>query len=208
MAEAESKASPKVLIVYYSMYKHIEKMAVAVGKGVEAAGGKVTIMRAPETLSEEVLKKMNAPEKNVEHKVATPQDLADADAIIFGIPTRFGMAAAQMKALIDHTGGLWMKGDLVGKPASMFVSTATQGGGQETTNLTFVTQLVHHGMIYVPIGYACKKLFDMSEVHGGTPYGAGCFAGADGSREPSKLELEIAEFQGSHVTKVAAKLCK
>mmetsp|Transcript_2437 Transcript_2437/g.3864 ORF Transcript_2437/g.3864 Transcript_2437/m.3864 type:complete len:181 (+) Transcript_2437:213-755(+) len=143
MAE-ESKTSPKVLIVYYSMYKHIEKMAIAVGKGVEAAGGKVTIMRAPETLSEEVLEKMKAPKKNAEHKAATPQDLADADAIIFGIPTRFGMAATQMKALIDHTGGLWMKGALVGKPASMFVSTATQGGGQETTNLTFVTQLVHH----------------------------------------------------------------
>eukprot|EP00471_Norrisiella_sphaerica_P003114 CAMPEP_0184486762 /NCGR_PEP_ID=MMETSP0113_2-20130426/8567_1 /TAXON_ID=91329 /ORGANISM="Norrisiella sphaerica, Strain BC52" /LENGTH=183 /DNA_ID=CAMNT_0026868793 /DNA_START=191 /DNA_END=742 /DNA_ORIENTATION=+ len=183
-------------------------MAGAVAKGVESAGGKVTIMRAPETLSEEVLKKMGAPPKNTDHKEATPADLAAADAIIFGIPTRFGMAAAQMKALMDHTGGLWMKGALVGKPASMFVSTATQGGGQETTALTFVTQLVHHGMVYVPIGYACKKLFEMGEVHGGSPYGAGTFAGPDGSRQPSQIELEIAEFQGSHVTAFAKKLMK
>eukprot|EP00470_Lotharella_oceanica_P012900 CAMPEP_0170187190 /NCGR_PEP_ID=MMETSP0040_2-20121228/41134_1 /TAXON_ID=641309 /ORGANISM="Lotharella oceanica, Strain CCMP622" /LENGTH=193 /DNA_ID=CAMNT_0010434173 /DNA_START=30 /DNA_END=611 /DNA_ORIENTATION=+ len=181
-------------------------MAVAVARGVEAAGGKVTIMRCPETLSNEVLKKMGAPDKNPDHKEATPADLMAADGIIFGIPTRFGMAAAQVKALMDHTGGLWMKGRLVGKPASMFVSTATQGGGQETTNLTFVTQLVHHGMVYVPIGYACPKLFDMSEVHGSSPYGAGCYAAPDGSRQPSKLELEIAEFQGKHFTQIAKKL--
>jgi len=140
---SESKGA-NILVVYYSMYKHIEQMATAVAKGVEAAGGKVTIMRVPETLPTEVLKKMGAPEKNADHKEATPADLEAADGIIFGIPTRFGMAAAQVKALIDRTGGLWMKGKLVGKPAGMFVSTGTQGGGQETTALTFVTQLVHH----------------------------------------------------------------
>mmetsp|Transcript_16732 Transcript_16732/g.33821 ORF Transcript_16732/g.33821 Transcript_16732/m.33821 type:complete len:207 (-) Transcript_16732:188-808(-) len=202
---SESKGA-NILVVYYSMYKHIEQMATAVAKGVEAAGGKVTIMRVPETLPTEVLKKMGAPEKNADHKEATPADLEAADGIIFGIPTRFGMAAAQVKALIDRTGGLWMKGKLVGKPAGMFVSTGTQGGGQETTALTFVTQLVHHGMVYVPIGYACPKLMDMSEIHGGSPYGAGCLAGPDGSRQPSKLELEVAEFQGKHFTGIASKL--
>uniref|UniRef100_A0A7S2TF08 Flavodoxin-like domain-containing protein n=1 Tax=Lotharella oceanica TaxID=641309 RepID=A0A7S2TF08_9EUKA len=163
-------------------------------------------MRVPETLPSEVLKKMGAPDKNPEHKVATPADLEAADGIIFGIPTRFGMAAAQVKALIDSTGGIWMKGKLVGKPAAMFVSTGTQGGGQETTALTFVTQLVHHGMVFVPIGYACPKLFDMSEPHGGSPYGAGTLAGPDGKRQPSKLELEVAEFQGKHFTGIASKL--
>mmetsp|Transcript_4431 Transcript_4431/g.10424 ORF Transcript_4431/g.10424 Transcript_4431/m.10424 type:complete len:207 (-) Transcript_4431:277-897(-) len=205
---AEAKSGPKVLVLYYSMYKHIETMAAAVAKGAEKAGGKVTIMRVPETLSSDALKKMGAPPKNADHKEAAPKDLAEADCIIFGIPTRFGMAPAQVKALMDHTGGLWMGGKLIGKPASMFVSTGTQGGGQETTNLTFITQLVHHGMVYVPIGYGCKKLFEMSEAHGGSPYGAGCYAGPDGSRQPSKLELEVAEYQGEYVTKVAAKLCK
>jgi len=181
-------------------------MAGAVSKGVEAAGGTVKICRVPETLPKEVLEKMHAAPKNEDHKEATPDDLAAADAIIFGIPTRFGMAAAQVKALIDRTGGLWMKGALVGKPAGIFVSTGTQNGGQETTALTFVTQLVHHGMIFVPIGYACPKLFDLSEPHGGSPYGAGTLAGPKGDRKPSALELEVAEFQGKHITGIAAKL--
>eukprot|EP00472_Partenskyella_glossopodia_P012050 CAMPEP_0197518802 /NCGR_PEP_ID=MMETSP1318-20131121/4042_1 /TAXON_ID=552666 /ORGANISM="Partenskyella glossopodia, Strain RCC365" /LENGTH=209 /DNA_ID=CAMNT_0043069425 /DNA_START=86 /DNA_END=715 /DNA_ORIENTATION=+ len=206
MSEAKVEAKvPNVLIVYYSMYKHIETMAAAVAKGVEAGGGKVTVMRAPETLSAEVLKKLGAPPKNEEHKECGSKDLAAADAIIFGIPTRFGMAAAQMKALLDRTGGLWMKGGLLGKPAGIFVSTGTLGGGQETTALTFITQLTHHGMMFVPIGYGCQKLTDLTEVHGGSPYGAGTLAGGDGSRKPSKLELEIAEYQGSYMAKVAKK---
>eukprot|EP00468_Gymnochlora_sp_CCMP2014_P005153 CAMPEP_0167756018 /NCGR_PEP_ID=MMETSP0110_2-20121227/9145_1 /TAXON_ID=629695 /ORGANISM="Gymnochlora sp., Strain CCMP2014" /LENGTH=184 /DNA_ID=CAMNT_0007642067 /DNA_START=144 /DNA_END=698 /DNA_ORIENTATION=- len=184
-------------------------MAGAVAEGVKKAGGTPILMRCPETLSEEVLKKMHAAPKNEDHKVATPQDLDDADCIIFGIPTRFGMAAAQMKAMLDRTGGLWAKGKLLGKPAGIFVSTGTQNGGQETTALTFVTQLVHHGMIYIPIGYGKGDIqFDISEPHGGSPYGAGCLAGPTGARKPSEKELALATHQGEHVTKYATMLMK
>lgn len=201
-----SRASPRVLIVYYSLHGHIEKLASAVAKGAKAAGGDVVVRRVPETLSKAVLKKMRAKKKNKRHAEATPADLAAADCIIFGIPTRFGMAAAQVKALMDRTGKLWMTGGLIGKCAGVFVSTGSQGGGQETTALTFVTQLVHHGMIYVPIGYAKQDIMlDMKEIRGGSAYGAGCFAG-DGSRLPTKDELALATFQGDYTTRIAARL--
>jgi len=158
-----------------------------------------------ETLPKEVLDKMYAPAKP-DVPVINPQDLAEADGIIFGIPTRFGEMAGQMKALFDATGGLWGKGALVGKVASVFFSTGTQGGGQETTALTTVTQFVHHGMIYVPIGYSNPQLFDMNEVHGGSPYGAGTLAGTKGERQPSKLELGVAEHQGKYVGGVVKAL--
>eukprot|EP00466_Bigelowiella_natans_P000349 jgi/Bigna1/56999/fgenesh1_pm.1_\ len=177
------------------MYGHIETMAKKVAEGAAKAGAHVKIMRIPETLPDEVLQKMGAPKKSEEYKDATPSDLAEADCILFGIPTRFGMAAAQVKALMDHTGSLWAKGELHGKMAGIFVSTATQSGGQETTALTFITQFTHHGMIFVPIGYGNKNLMNMEEVRGGSPYGAGCFAGPKGERMPSKLELELAEYQ-------------
>lgn len=140
--------------------------------------------------------------------VINPADLAEADGIIFGMPTRFGMMAAQVKALFDATGSLWGKGALVGKVASTFFSTATQGGGQETTALTAITQFTHHGMIYVPIGYSSPLLFNMDEIHGGSPYGAGCLAGPKGERQPSKLELDVAEHQGTYVAGVVSALKK
>lgn len=180
-------------------------MAEAVAKGAKRAGGEVKVMRIPETLSPAILKKLHAKQKNATHADATPADLAAADCILFGLPTRFGMAPAQAKALMDATGGLWMKGGLIGKCAGVFVSTGVQGGGQETTALTFITQLAHHGIIFVPIGYGNKALMDLKEVHGGSPYGAGTFAG-DGSRVPSALELAVAEYQGEYTTKVAMKL--
>ncbi|GAB5360219.1 hypothetical protein AAMO2058_000608700 [Amorphochlora amoebiformis] len=210
-AKAEGKAAtdvkkPTILIAYYSTYGHIETMAGSVAEGVKSGGAKVKIMRIPETLGEEVLKKMHAKAKNPDHPVVTPEDIKGADGVIFGIPTRFGMASAQVKALIDATGSLWQNGSLVGKPAGIFTSTGSQNGGQETTIMTFITQLVHHGMLFIPIGYSHPDLQRMDEVKGGSPYGAGCLAGPDGSRQPSKLELGIAEHQGKYMAGVVAKL--
>ena len=141
-----------------------------------------------------------------EDTVATAELLKAYDGIMFGIPTRFGMAPAQMKALMDSTGGLWQQGALVGKPAGTFFSTGTQNGGQETTALTFVTQFVHHGMIYVPMGYSTPLLFDLKEVHGGSPYGSGTIAGPDGSRMPSEHEKKVAVHHGEHFGKIVTKL--
>eukprot|EP01135_Chromosphaera_perkinsii_P008731 Nk52_evm64s1444 gene=Nk52_evmTU64s1444 len=197
----------KVAIVYYSMHGHIAQMVEAEKAGLEKVEGvEVSVYQAPETLSPEVLEKMKAAEKK-DHPLATPDALAEADAILFGIPTRFGMCCAQIKALMDQTGGLWAGGKLVGKPAGTFFSTGTQGGGQETTALTFVTQLAHHGMVFVPIGYSSPSLMNMDEVHGGSPYGAGTLAGADGSRQPSEFELNLATHQGEHFGKIAHAMC-
>ena len=149
---------------------------------------------------------MHAPPKDSSIPIATAATLVDYDGILFGIPTRYGMAAAQMKAFMDTTGGLWAGGKLVGKPAGVFFSTATQAGGQETTALTWVTQLTHHGMIFVPLGYTNPALFNMDEVHGGSPYGPGTIAGPDGSRQPSQLELGVAKGYGSYFTGVARAL--
>jgi len=199
-------SSPKVAIVYYSMYGHIRTMALEVKKGLEAAGCKVTLLRVAETLPDEVLTKMGAPGIGKDDEVATAASLADYDGLMFGFPTRFGMAPAQIKALMDSTGGLWQKGALIGKPAGVFFSTGTQNGGQETTALTFVTQLAHHGMLFVPMGYSTPLLFDLTEVHGGSPYGAGTIAGADGSRQPSEHEKKVAVHHGEHFGKIVAKL--
>ena len=199
-------SSPKVAIVYYSMYGHIRTMALEVKKGLEAAGCKVTLLRVAETLPDEVLTKMGAPGIGKDDEVATAASLADYDGLMFGIPTRFGMAPAQVKALMDSTGGLWQKGALIGKPAGVFFSTGTQNGGQETTALTFVTQLAHHGMLFVPMGYSTPLLFDLTEVHGGSPYGAGTIAGGDGSRQPSEHEKKVAVHHGEHFGKIVAKL--
>ena len=202
-----STLNPKIAIVYYSMYGHVRTLALEEKKGLESVGCDVTLLRCPETLSAEVLSKMSAPPGiGADDAEATAAQLADYDGLLFGIPTRFGMAAAQVKAFLDSTGGLWGKNALLGKPAGVFFSTGTQGGGQETTALTFVTQLTHHGMIFVPLGYATPKLFNMDEVHGGSPYGAGTLAGADGSRQPSTLEKEIAAAQGAHFGTIAVKL--
>lgn len=189
--------APKVAIIFYSMYGHVSTMAQAVKAGVVAAGGSADIFQVPETLSDDVLAKMHAPQKG-DFPIATLDTLTGYDAFLFGVPTRFGNYPAQWKAFWDSTGGLWASGALYGKPAGFFVSTGTPGGGQETTIVNALSVIVHHGMIYVPLGYAkaFAQITNLNEVHGSSPYGAGSFAGPDGSRQPSALELEIAEIQG------------
>jgi len=197
---------PKVAVIFYSMYGHVKTLAAEIKAGLEEAGCEATLLQVPETLPAEVLEKMSAPPKDESIEIADAHTLPEYDAFLFGVPTRFGMAAAQMKAFLDATGGLWMKGALVGKPAGLFFSTATQGGGQETTAFTFLTQLSHHGMIFVPIGYSSPLLMNMDEIHGGSPYGAGCLAAPDGSRAPSDLEKSLAKHQGSYFAGVVKKL--
>jgi NAD(P)H dehydrogenase (quinone) len=192
------------------MYGHIWKMAEAVAEGArEVNGAQVKLFQVEETLPEEVLKKMNAVEarKKFAHiPVATVDDLATADAIIFGTPTRFGNMTAQMRTLLDATGGLWMKGSLIGKAGSVFTSSATQHGGQESTILSFHITLLHHGMVIVGMPYSEARQMTVSEITGGSPYGASTIAGGDGSRMPSENELAMARFQGRHVAGIANKL--
>ena len=195
----------RILIVYHSMYGHIEAMAKAVAEGARGvAGVEVTVKRVPETMDAEVFKAAGG-KVDQQAPVATPAELADYDAIIVGTPTRFGNMSAQMRNFFDQTGGLWAKGALAGKVASVFTSTGT-GGGQEMTITSTWTTLAHHGMIIVPIGYTTPALFDVSQVGGGTPYGASTIAGGDGSRQPDERELGIARHQGEHVAKIAARL--
>lgn len=195
----------KILVLYHSMYGHIETMANKVAEGVRSvAGVEAVVKRVPETMDPEVFK--NAGGK-VDQKapVATPAELAEYDAIIVGTPTRFGNMSGQMRNFFDQTGGLWAKGALAGKVASVFTSTGT-GGGQEMTITSTWTTLAHHGMIIVPVGYTTPALFDISQVGGGTPYGASTIAGGDGSRQPDARELDIARHQGEHVAKIVKKL--
>jgi NAD(P)H dehydrogenase (quinone) len=202
----------KILVVFYSMYGHIYQMAQAIEEGAKKVeGAHVTLMQVKETLSDEVLKKMGALEARqafAHVPVAEISMLADYDAIIFGTPTRFGNMCAQMRAFLDQAGGLWMKGSLVGKLASVFTSTGTQHGGQETTITSFHTTLLHLGMIISGVPYTCKGLTNMEEITGGSPYGSSTMAGNDGSRQPSENELSIARFQGEHVAQIAKKLAK
>jgi NAD(P)H dehydrogenase (quinone) len=202
----------KVLIVYYSLYGHIHRMAEAVKEGAGSVGGAdVQLRRVPETLTEEVLKKMGALEvqKGLAHiPVCTVDELATADAILFGAPTRFGNMCGQMRQFLDATGGLWSKGALVGKVGSVFTSSATQHGGQESTILSFHTTLLHHGMIIVGLPYAFAGQLRVDEVTGGSPYGASTIAGGDGSRMPSENELAAARYQGKHVAEIAARLLR
>jgi len=188
---------PKVAIVIYSMYGHIAKLAESEKAGIEEAGGKVDIYQVAETLPQEVLTKMSAPAKP-DYPIITPEILATYDAFILGIPTRFGNMSAQWKTFWDSTGKQWASGGFAGKYAGIFVSTGTLGGGQESTALASLSTLAHHGILYVPFGYshAFGQLANLQEVHGGSPWGAGTFAAADGSRQPSDLELEIAKIQG------------
>jgi NAD(P)H dehydrogenase (quinone) len=198
----------KVLVLYYSSYGHIEQMAQAVAEGAKkVSGATVAVKRVPETVSAEVAKQMHF-KLDQAAPIATVDELADYDAIIFGTPTRYGNMAAQMKTFIDQTGGLWMKGALVGKVGSVFASSATQHGGQETTITSFHTVLLHQGMVIVGLPYSCQAQMGVDEIKGGSPYGATTIAGADGSRQPSEQELGMARFQGEHVAKIAAKLSK
>lgn len=200
----------KVLIVHYSMYGHICKMAEAVAEGVrEVVGCEAIIKRVPETLTTEVLEKMGALEaqQSMAHiPLATVDDLAEADAIIFGTPTRFGNMCGQMRQFLDATGGLWLKGALVGKVGSVFASSATQHGGQESTILSFQITLMHHGMVVVGLPYAFAGQMGIGEITGGSPYGASTIAGGQGERMPSDNELAGARFQGAHVARIALKL--
>jgi NAD(P)H dehydrogenase (quinone) len=200
----------KVHVVFYSMYGHVHKMAEAVAKGArEVDGAEVKLFQVPELVPEEVLVKSGAKaarEAFSKIPFAKPDDLADADAVIFGSPTRFGNMCAQMRNYLDQTGGLWMSGALVGKVGSVFTSTGTQHGGQETTITSFHTTLLHLGMIIVGVPYSESRLMNMEEITGGTPYGASTLAGGDGSRQPSENELGIATFQGRHVAEIARKL--
>ena len=200
----------KILIVYYSMYTHIHQMAEAVATGVgEVPGCEPLIKRVPETLSPEVLGAMGAldAQKSMSHiPIATVEDLAGADAIIFGTPTRFGNMCGQMRQFLDATGQLWLKGSLVGKVGSVFTSSATQHGGQESTILSFHITLLHQGMVIVGLPYAFAGQMDNSEITGCSPYGASTVAGTMGERSPSANELAGARFQGTHVAGIAKKL--
>ena len=200
----------KVLIVFYSMYGHVYRMAVAVAEGArEVAGTEVSLRRVPETLPGEVLEKMGAtgPQKAFAHvPVCTVDELAAADAILFGTPTRFGNMCGQMRQFLDATGGLWMSGALVGKVGSVFVSSATQHGGQESTILSFHITLLHHGMVVAGLPYAFQGQMRNEEITGGSPYGATTIAGTQGERTPTENELAGARFQGRHVAAIAAKL--
>ncbi|PRB82227.1 NAD(P)H:quinone oxidoreductase [Pseudomonas sp. MYb185] len=195
----------KILVLYHSMYGHIETMAEAVAEGARGVSGvEVTIKRVPETMNAEAFAAAGG-KTDQQAAVASPAELADYDAIIFGTPTRFGNMSGQMRNFLDQTGGLWAKGALAGKVASVFTSTGT-GGGEEMTITSTWTTLAHHGMIIVPIGYTTPALFDISQVGGGTPYGASTIAGGDGSRQPDERELGIARHQGQHVAQIASKL--
>lgn len=195
----------KVLVLYYSSYGHVERMAEEVAAGAREASAVVDIKRVPELVPEETAKKSGI-KTDQKAPVATVDDLANYDAIVFGTPTRFGNMAAQMRNFLDQTGGLWMKGALIGKVGSVFASTATQHGGQETTITSFHTTLLHHGMVIVGLPYSNPELTDMTAISGGTPYGATTLAGGDGKRQPSANELKLARAQGRRVAEIAAKL--
>jgi NAD(P)H:quinone oxidoreductase type IV len=199
-----------IQIVFYSMYGHIYKLALAIAEGAkEIPGVNISLLRVPELIPDEILQKSGAKDaqKEFEHiPVANVSELEKADAIIFGTPTRFGNMCAQMRNFLDQTGGLWAKGGLIGKIGSVFVSTGTQHGGQETTITSFHTTLLHHGMIIVGVPYSETGLLNMQEITGGTPYGATTLAGADGKRFPSANELQIAKAQGKKVTEIARQL--
>ncbi len=196
----------KILVLYYSTWGHVETMAHAVAAGAaEVPGSEVTVKRVPETMPAETIAAIGA-KVDQAAAIATPAELADYDAIIFGTPTRFGNMSGQMRTFLDQTGGLWAQGKLVGKLGSVFISTGSQHGGQETTITSFHTTLLHHGMVVVGVPYAIPELSQMTEVAGGTPYGATTLAAPDGSRQPSAGELTIARFQGRHVAGLAARL--
>jgi NAD(P)H dehydrogenase (quinone) len=202
----------KVLILYYSMYSHTHKMAEAMAEGVrEVPGCEAVLKRVPETLSQDILGAMGAldAQKSMAHiPIATVDDLAAADAVIFGTPTRFGNMCGQMRQFLDATGQLWARGALVGKVGSVFTSSGTQHGGQESTLLSFHITLLHHGMVVVGLPYAFSGQMDNSAITGGSPYGATTIAGTSGERTPTDNELAGARFQGAHVAKISKKLAQ
>ncbi|MBI5561613.1 MAG: NAD(P)H:quinone oxidoreductase [Deltaproteobacteria bacterium] len=200
----------KVNVIFHSLYGHIYKMAEAVAEGArEVKGAEVKVLQVPETLPADVIAKMGATDAKKQFAkvpVATVDDLAEADAVIFGTPTRFGNMTAQMRAFLDATGSLWMKGALIGKVGSVFASSATQHGGQESTILSFHVTLLHHGMVIAGMPYSEARQTTMAEISGGSPYGVTTIAGGDGGRQPSQNELGMARFQGRHVASIAKRL--
>lgn len=199
----------KIFIVFYSTYGHVEILAKRMKKGVDSIEGVEGVLyRVPETLAPDILEQMRVPPKDNEVPLISVEELVEADGFLFGFPTRYGCMAAQMKAFFDSTGRLWEHQRLAGVPAGFFVSTGTQGGGQETTAWTAITQLAHHGMLYVPIGYTFGAgMFKMDSIRGGSPYGAGVFSG-DGTREPSDAELALAEHQGKYMAGIVKRFAK
>jgi NAD(P)H dehydrogenase (quinone) len=197
----------KVLVLYYSTYGHTEDMAHAIAEGARGAGAEVAVKRVPELMPEDVAKQAGAKLEQIA-PIARPEELADYDAIIIGTPTRFGRLAAQVANFLDQTGGLWAGGKLIGKVGSVFVTTASQHGGAETTAVSLLQSLLHHGMITVGLPYSFSGLTRMDEITGGTPYGATTLVGVDGSRKPSVNELEGARFQGRHVAEIATQLLR
>lgn len=196
----------KILVLYHSFYGHIETMGEAEAAGArEVAGTEVTVKRVPETMSDDQVRQAGG-KLGQAAPLASPGELADYDAIIFGTPTRFGNMSGQMRTFLDQTGGLWMKGALIGKVGSVFTSTATQHGGQESTILSFHTTLLHQGMVIVGLPYSEQRQMGLDEIKGGSPYGASTIAGGQGERQPSEQELAMARFQGRHVATIATKL--
>ena len=201
--------SAKIQVVFYSMYGHIHKMAEAVAAGAREGGAEVALYQVAELMSDDQLEKAGAKAARTTFAhipIAKPDQLADADAIIFGAPTRYGNMCAQMRNFLDQTGGLWMKGRLIGKVGSVFTSSATQHGGQETTITSFHSTLLHHGMVIVGVPYSEQRQMKIDEITGGSPYGASTITGGDGSRQPSENELAIARFQGKHVATITGQL--
>ena len=200
----------QIQVVFYSMYGHIHRMAEAVAEGArEVADTEVALFQVAELVPDDVLDKSGAKAARAAFAhvpVITPDRLAEADAVIFGTPTRFGNMCAQMRNFLDQTGGLWMKGGLIGKVGSVFTSSATQHGGQETTLTSFHTTLLHHGMVIVGVPYSEQRQMTLVEISGGSPYGASTITAGDGSRQPSENELDIARFQGRHVATIARRL--
>jgi NAD(P)H dehydrogenase (quinone) len=195
----------KVLVLYYSAYGHIETMAYAVAEGAKSAGAEVTVKRVPELVPDDVAK-ASYYKMDQKAEIATVAELENYDAIIVGAGTRYGTVASQMRNFWDQTGGLWAQGKLVGKVGSVFTSTATQHGGQESTILGFIPTLLHHGLVVVGLPYTFQGQMGVEEVKGGSPYGASTITGGDGSRQPSEVELDAARYQGAHVAKIAGKL--
>ena len=202
----------KIQIIFYSTYGHVYRMAEAVAEGArQISAAEVDLYQVAELIPEESLERIGAKAARqafAHLPVAQPELMTNADAIIFGTPTRFGNMSAQMRNFLDQTGQMWANGTLIGKVASVFTSTATQHGGQETTITSFHSTLLHHGMIIVGVPYSCPGLMNMAEITGGSPYGAGTLAGSDGKRTPSANELDIARFQGRHVAEITAKLVR
>jgi len=202
----------KVHVVFYSMYGHVYRLAEAISAGArEVTGAEVNLFQVPELVPDAALERTGAKAARqafAQVPVAKVDQLADADALIFGTPTRFGNMCAQMRNFLDQTGGLWVKGSLIGKVGSVFTSTGTQHGGQETTITSFHTTLLHLGMLIVGVPYSCQGLVNMKEITGGSPYGASTLAGSDGSRQPSENELSIGRFQGKHVAEIAMCLVR